>query len=135
MAAILSVVESCRRIGAPVKEYLAGVLPGLDRRRLGEVASVALLTTIATAHGGEQHVVGTVTKVSDTAVTVKTIAGKTVQVGFDSKTTYQRAKQPIQKSDIRVGRIVIHATEMKEKLVAHTVEVGTAPQTKQAAKH
>ena len=135
MAAILSVVESCRRIGAPVKEYLAGVLPGLDRRRLGEVASVALLTTIATAHGGEQHVVGTVTKVSDTAVTVKTIAGKTVQVGFDSKTTYQRAKQPIQKSDIRVGRIVIHATEMKEKLVAHTIEVGTAPQTKQAAKH
>jgi len=135
VAAILSVVESCRRIGAPVKEYLAGVLPGLDRRRLGEVASVALLTTIATAHGGEQHVVGTVTKVSDTAVTVKTIAGKTVQVGFDSKTTYQRAKQPIQKSDIRVGRIVIHATEMKEKLVAHTVEVGTAPQTKQAAKH
>ena len=40
VAAILSVVESCRRIGAPVKEYLAGVLPGLDRRRLGEVATL-----------------------------------------------------------------------------------------------
>ena len=100
------------------------------------VVSVALLTTIATAHGGEEHVVGTVTKVSDTAVTVKTTAGKTVEIGFDSKTTYQRAKQPIQKSDIKVGdRIVIHATEVKEKLVAHTVEIGTAPQTKQAAKH
>jgi hypothetical protein len=100
------------------------------------VVSVALLTTIATAHGGEEHVVGTVTKVTDTAVTVKTTAGKTVEVGFDAKTTYQRAKQPIQKSDIKVGdRIVIHATEVKEKLVAHTVEIGTAPQTKQAAKH
>ena len=100
------------------------------------VVSVALLTAIATAHGGEEHVVGTVTKVSDTAVTVKTTAGKTVEVGFDAKTTYQRAKQPIQKSDIKVGdRIVIHATEVKEKLVAHTVEIGTAPQTKQAAKH
>jgi hypothetical protein len=100
------------------------------------VVSVALLTTIATAHGGEEHVVGTVTKVSDTAVTVKTTAGKTVEVGFDAKTTYQRAKQPIQKSDIKVGdRIVIHATEVKEKLVAHSVEIGTAPQTKQAAKH
>ena len=100
------------------------------------VMSVALLTAIATAHGGEEHVMGTVTKVSDTAVTVKTTAGKAVEVGFDAKTTYQRAKQPIQKSDIKVGdRIVIHATEVKEKLVAHTVEIGTAPQTKQAAKH
>ena len=40
VAAILSVVESCRRIGAPVKEYLAGVLPGLDRRTLSEVTSL-----------------------------------------------------------------------------------------------
>ncbi|MCU1233577.1 MAG: transposase [Candidatus Solibacter sp.] len=40
MAAILSVVESCRRIGAPVKEYFAGMLPGLDRCTLSEVASL-----------------------------------------------------------------------------------------------
>jgi transposase len=40
VAAILSVVESCRRIGAPVKEYLLGVLPGLDRRPLSQVASL-----------------------------------------------------------------------------------------------
>jgi len=40
MAAILSVVESCRRIGAPVKEYLAGVLTGLDRRTLSQVATL-----------------------------------------------------------------------------------------------
>jgi len=100
------------------------------------VVSVTLLTTIATAHGGEEHVVGTVTKVTDTAVTVTTTAGKTVEVGFDAKTTYQRAKQPIQKSNIKVGdRIVIHATEVKEKLVARTVEIGMAPQTKQAVKH
>ena len=40
VAAILSVVESCRRIGAPVKEYLAGVLPGLDRRMLNQFANL-----------------------------------------------------------------------------------------------
>jgi transposase len=40
VAAILSVVESCRRIGAPVKEYLAGVLPGLDRRMLNQLANL-----------------------------------------------------------------------------------------------
>jgi len=40
VAAILSVVESCRRIEAPVKEYLAGVLPGLDRRTMSQVADL-----------------------------------------------------------------------------------------------
>src|SRR6202521_2284586 len=91
------------------------------------ILSLALLPTIATAHGGEEHVIGTVTKVSDTSVTVKTTAGKIVEVGFDAKTTYARAKLPIQKSDVKVGdRIVIHAVEVNEKLVAHTVELGAA---------
>ena len=99
------------------------------------IVSLVLLPTIATAHGGEEHVTGTVTKISDTSVTVKTTAGKTVEIGFDSKmTTYERAKQPIQKTDIKVGdRVVIHAMEVNEKMVAHSVEVGAA--AKQAAKH
>ncbi len=100
------------------------------------ISSLALLPTMATAHGGEEHVTGTVTKISDTSVTVKTKAGKTVEVGFDAKTTYARAKQPIQKTDIKVGdRIVIHAMEMNEKLVAHTVEIGPTTAAKQTRKH
>jgi transposase len=38
VAAILSVVESCRRLGVPLKDYLLDVLPGLDHRKLSEVA-------------------------------------------------------------------------------------------------
>lgn len=38
VAAILSIVESCRRLGVPLKDYLLNVLPGLDRRKLSEVA-------------------------------------------------------------------------------------------------
>ena len=38
VAAIVSVVESCRRLGAPVKDYLRDVLPGMNRRKLSEVA-------------------------------------------------------------------------------------------------
>ena len=100
------------------------------------IMSLALLPTLALAHGGEEHVTGTVTKISDTSVTVKTTAGKTVEIGFDAKmTTYERAKQPIQKTDIKVGdRVVIHAMEMNEKMVAHSVEVGAAPAAK-TAKH
>jgi hypothetical protein len=38
VAAILSVVESCRRLRVPVREYLLDVLPGLDARKLSEIA-------------------------------------------------------------------------------------------------
>ena len=40
VAAIISVVESCRRLGLSVKQYLLDVLPGLDRRKLTEIAEL-----------------------------------------------------------------------------------------------
>jgi transposase len=40
VAAIISVIESCRRLGVPVKEYLLAVLPGMARRKLPEVISL-----------------------------------------------------------------------------------------------
>jgi transposase len=40
VAAILSVTESCRRLGIPVKEYLLDILPGLDRRPISQVADL-----------------------------------------------------------------------------------------------
>jgi Cu/Ag efflux protein CusF len=99
------------------------------------IAALALLPTIATAHGGEEHVTGTVTKISATSVTVKTTDGKIKTVGFDAKTTYTRGREAIQKTDIKVGdKMVIHAEEVNEKLVAHTVEIGAATAAKPAAK-
>ena len=91
------------------------------------ILTLALLPTIASAHGGEEHVTGTVTAVSDTSVTVKTTAGKAVTVAFDEKSTFTRGDQPMQKSEIKVGdRVVIHAAEVNEKLFAHTVQIGAA---------
>jgi transposase len=40
VAAILSVVESCRRLGVPIKKYLAAILPGLSNRTLSEIAQL-----------------------------------------------------------------------------------------------
>ena len=37
VAAILSVIESCRRMKLPVRDYLAAVLPGLENRTLRQV--------------------------------------------------------------------------------------------------
>ena len=52
VAAILSVIESCRRLGLPVKEYLAGVLPGLNRRPLSQVASLTPANWAAAGRAG-----------------------------------------------------------------------------------
>lgn len=38
VAAILSIVESCRRLRVPVREYLLDILPGLGSRKLSDVA-------------------------------------------------------------------------------------------------
>jgi hypothetical protein len=40
VAAILSIVESCRRLGISVKEYLTGVLPGLGKRTLSDLTNL-----------------------------------------------------------------------------------------------
>ena len=40
VAAILSVVETCKRLGIPAREYLADVLPGLADRKVSEVAAL-----------------------------------------------------------------------------------------------
>jgi len=50
VAAILSVVESCRRLKLPVRDYLAAVLPGLSDlpiRRLPDITSSAWVKTVS----------------------------------------------------------------------------------------
>jgi hypothetical protein len=39
-AAILSVVESRRKLGVLLKEYVLNVLPGLDRHKITEIAQL-----------------------------------------------------------------------------------------------
>jgi len=51
VAAIFSVIESCRRLQIPVREYLAHVLPGLANR---SIQSVAELTPTVYATGQSQ---------------------------------------------------------------------------------
>jgi hypothetical protein len=92
---------------------------------------IALLSAWAIAHGGLEHVMGTVAKISDTTITVTTTDGKTVEVVLDAKTTYSKNSQPIQKSALKIGdRVVIHAEKSGAKLIAHTVETGTATASK-----
>jgi len=82
------------------------------------------------AHGGEQHVIGTVAQIGADSITVKTTAGKivTVSVVPATKFTMNNGKMAMNFDDLKVGnRVVIHAKEPREgTLVADTVEFAEA---------
>lgn len=92
---------------------------------------ISLVAAAALAHGGEEHVIGTVAKVAPDSITVKTTANKMVTVGVMAATTFTKGKVAAKLADLIVGdRVVIHAKEPKEgTLVADTVEFAAAKPT------
>jgi hypothetical protein len=97
------------------------------RRVLLLALASTLLSVLAFAHDGMEHVSGVVAKVSDQSVLVTTAAGKTVEVMLAEDTTYTRVGKPMQKSDLTVGdHVLIHAVEKGSTLTAHTVAARAA---------
>jgi hypothetical protein len=97
-------------------------------RTIIKACLLAVSVTAALAHGGFEHVMGTVTTISTQSVTVTTAAKKAVKVGINAKTTYTRGEKTVAASDMKVGdRVVIDATEVNEALVAASVKLGAAP--------
>ena len=89
---------------------------------------MTVMSSLCFAHGNEQHVMGTVIKVSDESVTVETKTKATVEVMITSDTKFSKNGTPAAPGDLHIGdRVVIHAMPMKDrKLMAHTVQVGVA---------
>jgi hypothetical protein len=90
-------------------------------------ACIPLIAVATLAHGGEEHVIGTVAKIAQDSITVKTTT-KEVTVAVAPDTKFIKAKAAATISDLNVGdRVVIHAKEVTEgNLVADTVEFATA---------
>jgi hypothetical protein len=47
VAAIFSIVESCRRLGLPIRDYRAAVLPGIANRSIQSLAQLTPATYAA----------------------------------------------------------------------------------------
>ena len=101
------------------------------RRLLGAIALALVIAapSIVLAHGGHVHrVMGTVSAVDGSHLTVKATDGKTVTVVLDSKTKITQGKTRVESSVLKVGdRIVADGADQKGTLMATTVQVGTAP--------
>jgi hypothetical protein len=84
---------------------------------------VALATQIM-AHGGFEHVIGTVVKVENNVLTVKTAKGN-VEVRLNEKTEITKSGQKAGTADLKPGtRVVVDVPEGSKDRVAHSVKVG-----------
>lgn len=80
------------------------------RRMILLVAMVVLAAGAAFAHGKEQHILGKVTAITDTSITVQTKAKNPVTVYTMPETKYEKSGAAASMKDLKVGdRVVIHA--------------------------
>ena len=78
------------------------------------------------AHGGFDHVTGTVTTVTGSALTVKTTT-RTVEVKLDDKTEFSKGGQKAAAADLKPGlRVTVDIPEGNKENLAHAVKIGAA---------
>jgi len=78
------------------------------------------------AHGGFDHVTGTVQKLENSVLTVKTAKGD-VAVTLDAKTEITRDGHRAQAADLKEGvRVVVDVAEGDKDRVAHSIKIGAA---------
>jgi hypothetical protein len=89
---------------------------------------VVALASVAFAHGTYTHVMGTVTKITDTEITVETMDKQVTVVKIAPNTSFLKAGAAASLKDLKVGdRVVIHAKPIGTDLVAHEVRFGKMP--------
>jgi len=99
--------------------------------------SIALLVFVGPvfAHGGFEHVRGTVVKVADHVLTVKTAKGN-VDVRLDEHTELTRSGQMVQLTDLKAGtRVIAEVPESSKDRLARTVKIGAVPKAASTHTH
>lgn len=95
------------------------------KRIIGMITLVLLTVILVFAHGDEKHVMGTVTKLTDSSVTLKDTHGKSVDVAITSTTKFMKNGKAVTAKDVQVGdRVVVHAKQNGNKLEATMVKIG-----------
>jgi hypothetical protein len=90
------------------------------------ITSVAplALAALAFAHGGFDHVQGTVVKVENNVLTVKTTKGDEM-VKLDAKTEITRGDHAAKVADLKAGaRVIVDIEEGDKTHTAHSIKLG-----------
>lgn len=97
------------------------------------LVSASLFAMGALAHGGVEHLKGTITKVEGTSITLAVEQGPPVVVATDGKTEISREGVKVTFQDISVGaKAVIHAVKHENHLLAQVVKLAPAAPTNAA---
>jgi type 1 fimbria pilin len=92
------------------------------KRLLVTLLSLGLIASVAFAHNGMIHVMGTVTALSDSSITVETTDKKTVEVALTDVRTYENGSKQSTSKDLKMGDCVVsHAVKVKDSLQAPDV--------------
>ena len=92
-------------------------------KALGAALAIA---SLAIAHGGFDHVTGTVVGLSNNVLTVKTTKGN-VDVKLDDKTEISKGDAKAAAADLKAGvRVIVDIPEGSKDKIAHSVKLGTA---------
>jgi ribosome maturation factor RimP len=73
------------------------------KHRIAVVTLTLTVTLIAFAHGKEKHVMGTVTNISETSITVETSAKQSVTIEVNDKTKFEKSGSAATLKDLKVG--------------------------------
>lgn len=94
---------------------------------------LALAAAPLFAHGGFDHVIGTVSKVDNNVMTVKTTKGD-VDVKLNAQTEISKGDQKAAVEDLKPGtRVVVDIPEGSKDRVAHSVKLGAGSSAAHAA--
>ena len=77
-----------------------------------------LLGSLAFAHGGMEHILGTVTAITDHSLSVKTRDGAAKTVEFDGETKFVKGDAPATVKDVQVGSRVVDSCSQERQLAA-----------------
>ena len=92
---------------------------------LAAIAALAALPRAALAHGGEEHLMGTVKSADEKSITVQTKDGKEVSATIDASTKFEKAGAAASAKDVTTGqRVVVHAKKTGDSLTAVMVKIG-----------
>ena len=104
----------------------------MRRTLLAVMAALVLAGGVAFAHGDAEHVRGTVTSVSDTAITVQVSAKQARTITINAKTMVMKGDAHLSVKDVHVGDRVILDVDKKTS-VATEVKLATAAAPASAA--
>jgi hypothetical protein len=97
------------------------------------ILAILAVAGIVYAHGGFEHVIGTVAKVEQNVLTVKTAKGN-VDVRLDDKTEITKNGQKESVADLKPGaRVVVDIPEGAKEKIAHSVKIGVTDSTPHTA--